>query len=187
MPVRAWPSNKKLLQTRKKILHKWCLIWNIWRWFTLLEADGPCGKQVPWVPSNSQFAKPSVGYRLLCKHSDRRLKWLLAAHHANILQLLAEFSSCPLPAYQTFIHVITNLCALSCNKGHCEHILSLNLIQTTLCTKWIYSRVCVHYTLYTCARFHLSEQLIRKRWSTPWPPLTKNKCCPSRMSTQSFA
>jgi len=128
---------------------------------SILETDWRRGKQVPWVSSHFQFAKPSVGYRLLCKHSDRSLKWLLAAHNANILQLLVKFSSCPLPAYHTFTYVMMNLCALSCNRGHCDCNCFIPSFNSRYSVHKMYIlTVCVHFTSYTRARFHLTEQQI---------------------------
>ena len=102
-----------------------------------LEADRPRGKQVPWVTSHLQFAKPSVGYRLLCKHSDCSLKRLLAAHNANILQSLVQFSSCPLPADHTF-YICHDLQCPVAEGILTATVLYLHLIQSTLCTKSIH-------------------------------------------------
>jgi hypothetical protein len=150
---------------------------------SILEADWPRGKQVPWVPFHLQFAKHSVGYRLLCKHSDRSLKWLLSAYNTNILQSLVLFPSCPLPACLSVTLLYMSL--------HCpvtEGILTATvlfryLIQSTPCTNVYTHSFCSLHIVYMCKSS--SDRAINYR--KHWPLLTKNKCCPSRMLTQSFA
>jgi hypothetical protein len=106
-----------MINTEEKIPVLNVLWWFSWCQY-LKQTDHTA--KMPWVPSHLQFAKPSVSYILLCKHSDHSLKWLLAAQNASILQSLIKISSCPLPAYHTSIHVTLNLSALSCNGGHCD-------------------------------------------------------------------